>query len=299
MIEYVVDGRNRRVGKKVNGVIERQWIYDGQLRPVAEMNSAGTVTATYIYGTHINIPDYIVKGTTTYRVITDHLGSLRFVINSSNGTIAQRIDYDDWGNVLVNTNPDFTPFGFAGGIYDKDTKLTRFGARDYDAEVGRWIRKDPIGISREILNLYGYVHNDTINFFDPWGLFCIPIGYIGITDWETIEWGNPYYRPYSIVSMGSFARILWQEVFDWIVQERYRQKAKICFEWSCYTGGLESHIERYGEVEKERRTIKDYVNRTATSFAFGGCSGDLEGDFWYTTNPFTGEKVPVEAPPGP
>jgi hypothetical protein len=36
VIEYLVDGRNRRVGKKVNGVIERQWIYDGQLRPVEE-----------------------------------------------------------------------------------------------------------------------------------------------------------------------------------------------------------------------------------------------------------------------
>jgi RHS repeat-associated protein len=166
VIEYLVDGRNRRVGKKVNGVIEKQWIYDGQLRPVAEMNSAGTVTATYIYATHINVPDYVVKGTTTYRVITDHLGSLRFVINTSNGTIAQRIDYDDWGNVLVNTAPDWTPFGFAGGIYDKDTKLTRFGARDYDAEVGRWTSKDPILFKGLQANLYSYTLNDPVNIQD-------------------------------------------------------------------------------------------------------------------------------------
>ena len=34
--------------------------------------------------------------------------------------------------------------GFAGGLYDPDTGLVRFGARDYDAVVGRWITKDPI-----------------------------------------------------------------------------------------------------------------------------------------------------------
>jgi len=35
------------------------------------------------------------------------------------------------------------PFGFAGGIYDPDTGLVRFGARGYDAETGRWTAKDP------------------------------------------------------------------------------------------------------------------------------------------------------------
>jgi RHS repeat-associated protein len=170
LIEYIVDGRNRRVGKKVNGTLQRQWIYDGQLRPVAELNASGTVTATFVYGTHINIPDYIVKSGVTYRVITDHLGSLRFVINTSTGAIAQRMDYDDWGNVLVNTAPDFTPFGFAGGMYDSQTKLVRFGARDYDPEVGRWTSKDPIRIMGGIGNLYAYVLNDPINLLDWYGV---------------------------------------------------------------------------------------------------------------------------------
>jgi len=43
------------------------------------------------------------------------------------------------GNVINDTNPGFQPFGFAGGLYDPDTRLTRFGVRDYDAETGRWI----------------------------------------------------------------------------------------------------------------------------------------------------------------
>ena len=36
------------------------------------------------------------------------------------------------------------PFGFAGGLHDRDTNLVRFGARDYDPSIGRWTAKDPI-----------------------------------------------------------------------------------------------------------------------------------------------------------
>jgi len=38
---------------------------------------------------------------------------------------------------LFKTSTGFQPFGFAGGLYDRDTNLVRFGARDYDPETGR------------------------------------------------------------------------------------------------------------------------------------------------------------------
>lgn len=170
VIDYVIDGRNRRVGKKVNGTLERSWIYDGQLRPVAEMDGSGVLVSQFVYATHINVPDYMVKGGVTYRILTDHLGSLRFVIDTATGTIAQRIDYDDWGNVITNTNADFTPFGFAGGMYDSQTKLTRFGARDYDAEVGRWTAKDPIGFGGGSFLIYSYMNEDPVQCIDASGL---------------------------------------------------------------------------------------------------------------------------------
>lgn len=84
--------------------------------------------------------------------------------------IVQRLDYDEFGNMLNDTNPGFQPFGFAGGLYDQHTKLTRFGARDYDAETGRWTAKDPIRFRGRDTNLFGYTFNDPINFIDPLGL---------------------------------------------------------------------------------------------------------------------------------
>jgi RHS repeat-associated protein len=108
-------------------------------------------------------------------VVTDQLGSPRLIVRVSNGAVVQRIDYDEFGNVTLDTNPGFQPFGFAGGLYDRDTKLTRFGARDYDAEVGRWTSKDPIRFAGGDTNLYGYVLNDPVNRIDPNGLWSVSV----------------------------------------------------------------------------------------------------------------------------
>ena len=106
--------------------------------------------------------------------------SVRLVVNSSTGAIAQRIDYDEFGRVLSDTSPGFQNFGFAGGLYDHETKLVRFGARDYDAETGRWTSKDPILFSGGDSNLYGYVLQDPVNLVDPSGLY-----------WFRQDWQEP------------------------------------------------------------------------------------------------------------
>jgi RHS repeat-associated protein len=91
------------------------------------------------------------------------------VVDVSTGAVAQRIDYDAFGRIIRDTSPGFQPFGFAGGLYDPDTQLTRFGARDYDAHTGRWTSKDPIGFRGGDLNLYGYVLGDPVNLVDSNG----------------------------------------------------------------------------------------------------------------------------------
>ena len=99
VITYVIDGQNRRVGKRVNGTLVQGWLYQDQLNPVAELDGAGNVTARFVYGSRPNVPDVIHKGGATYRVITDHLGSLRLLVDAATGAVAQRLDYDEFGNV--------------------------------------------------------------------------------------------------------------------------------------------------------------------------------------------------------
>jgi RHS repeat-associated protein len=166
-IDYLIDGRNRRIGKQVNGALTQGFLYQDQLSPVAELDGNNTIVSRFVYADKGNVPAYMVKGGVTYRIISDHLGSPRLVVDIATNTVVQSLSYDVWGNVIQDSNPGFQPFGFAGGLYDRDTRLVRFGARDYDAETGRWTAKDPILFAGGDTNLYGYVLNDPINFVDP------------------------------------------------------------------------------------------------------------------------------------
>ncbi len=160
--------RNARSDINQEDALERQWLWRGKLQPVAELDGAGNLVARFVYGGGVNVPELIVTPTATYRLVKDHLGSVRFVTNVATGAVVQEIRYDAWGRVLVDTNPGLQPFGFAGGLYDGESGLVRFGARDYDADSGRWTAKDPIRFGGG-MNLYGYAQGQPTQFVDPSG----------------------------------------------------------------------------------------------------------------------------------
>jgi len=139
----------------------------------------------------------MVKDGALYRYITDHQGSLRLIVNVASGEVAQQLDYDEFGMITRDTNPGFQPFGYACGIYETSSGLTRFGFRDYDADSGRWTSKDPIDFSGGDSDLYGYVGGNPLSSVDPAGLagtavyfsgyqvdtgmgFSLPLGHAGV-----------------------------------------------------------------------------------------------------------------------
>ena len=109
------------------------------------------------------LPVAMKSGGTTYFLTYDQVGSLRVVADAS-ANVVELIEYDSFGNIINDTNSTIeVPFGFAGGLYDNDTGLVRFGERDYDSETGRWTAKDPIRFEGKDTNLYGYVLSDPVN----------------------------------------------------------------------------------------------------------------------------------------
>ena len=114
---------------------------------------------------------------------------MRLVVDTTDGSVVQRMDYDAFGNVLQDTNPGFQPFGYTGGLYDPATELVRFGARDYDPRSGRWTAKDPIGFNSGDGNLYRYVAGDPVNLVDPSGLSFLGDVWGSFKSTNSVVWG--------------------------------------------------------------------------------------------------------------
>jgi RHS repeat-associated protein len=170
-LTYLIDPENHRVAKQVNGTQQTGYLYDGD-QIVAQLNSSNQIVNQFVYATGVTSPDYIVNGSATYRIISDQLGSPRLLVSTATGAVAEQMNYDEFGNVLLDSDASFQPFGFAGGLKDPDTGLVRFGARDYNPATGRWTAKDPIGFSGGDSNLYGYVLNDPVNLIDFAGMYA-------------------------------------------------------------------------------------------------------------------------------
>jgi RHS repeat-associated protein len=180
IISYTLDWDGRRISRISNGTTLVRKIYENELKIAAEVDHITKNIKEYVYGTHINSADYLKGGPDIYRIIKDQLGSPRLVVKVTDGSISQRMDYNEWGEVTYDSNTGFQTFGFAGGIYDPDTMLVKFGVSDYDGRAGKWLSKDPIGFKGGDVNLYGYVFNDPINLIDPSGKLVPVLGIITV-----------------------------------------------------------------------------------------------------------------------
>jgi YD repeat-containing protein len=127
-ITYRVDGLNRRVARNIGSARDKGYLWLSRLRPSAQLDANGNVSARYVCGRGVNVPEYMVTSSGTYRLIRDHIGSVRLVVNVETCQVVQRLEYDEFGNGGSLVNPDFQPFGFAGGLTDYSTGLVPEGS---------------------------------------------------------------------------------------------------------------------------------------------------------------------------
>jgi len=168
-IEYMHDPLGRRIAKEINETITEKYLWQGLTRLLAVYDKDNNLTMRFEYADS-RMPYAMTRNGNTYYLTYDQVGSLRIVADSE-GNVVKAIDYDSFGNIINDTNPAFDiPLGFAGGLHDRDTKLVRFGYRDYDPDTGRWTAKDPIFFNGGDTDLYGYCLNDPANWVDPEGL---------------------------------------------------------------------------------------------------------------------------------
>ncbi|WHT39831.1 RHS repeat-associated core domain-containing protein [Myroides sp. mNGS23_01] len=115
----------------------------------------------------------------------DHLGNVRLSYSDAN-----KIDKIDVGEIIEETN--YYPFGLAHqGYNEKNNTIAQnykyqyngkekqdelglnvydYGARNYDAALGRWMNVDPLAEQTQSWTPYHYVHNNPMNLIDPTGM---------------------------------------------------------------------------------------------------------------------------------
>lgn len=169
VVEYRHDPIGRRVAKLVDGVVVEKYLWHGRTKLLAVYNGDGTLKSRFLYA-DARMPMGMVQDGETYYFAYDQVGSLRAVTDAT-GAVVKTVRYDSFGNVIEDSDPDMAvPFGFAGGLHDRDTGLIRFGYRDYDPDTGRWTAKDPIGFYGKDVLLYIYSSNSPIDSIDITGL---------------------------------------------------------------------------------------------------------------------------------
>ncbi|MFG2329475.1 RHS repeat-associated core domain-containing protein [Streptomyces sp. NPDC048604] len=104
--------------------------------------------------------------------VTDHHNTASLAVDATTQALTRR--YTAPFGEARGTAPQSWPDDktFLGKPHDQSTQLTHVGAREYDAEIGRFISVDPILApgDHESLNGYAYANNTPVTLADPTGL---------------------------------------------------------------------------------------------------------------------------------
>ncbi len=167
-IEYAHDADGFRREKRVNGRVVEAYRWLDPLRLSEFHDGREWWRLAYLEG---RTPVGVTNGEDSYFLLCDQVGT-PLALATTDGHVVQTMQYDSFGNLLqVRGDAVRLPLGFAGGLFDADTGLTRFVWRDYDADTGRFTALDPMGAKGGDKDWYGYCVDDPVNRVDVWGLW--------------------------------------------------------------------------------------------------------------------------------
>ncbi|WP_247263456.1 MULTISPECIES: RHS repeat-associated core domain-containing protein [Pseudomonas] len=161
-------------------LVTRYWIWlDGMPLAQVELNYTQGVPSgfqlVYLHSDHLNTP----------RLASTNQGIVWSWISDAYGAALPNEDVAGSGTAT------HIPLRFPGQLYDAQTQLSYNYYRDYDANLGRYVQSDPIGLGGG-LNAYGYVGGNPLSFADPFGLQT------SVTIWQPVGMGESSFGHVSV-----------------------------------------------------------------------------------------------------
>ena len=179
-IQYNCLNLPSKVTFKDGSTITYLYAADGtKLRTVHKIGSTTTTTdycgnVVYENGSQkllLTEEGYVTLADSKYHYyLKDHQGNNRVVI-SSTGTVEETNHYYPFGGVFAATN-NVQPYKYNGKEFDSKNGLNwyDYGARHYDAALGRFISVDPMAEKYYGISPYTYCGNSPVNRIDPTGM---------------------------------------------------------------------------------------------------------------------------------
>jgi RHS repeat-associated protein len=166
---YHYDALGNRTSATHNGQTT-QYLVDptGLGNVIGEYNGAGALVAHYTEG--LGLTSRVdASGSASYYDF-DALGSTAG-LTSAAGNYVDSYSYLPFGEVSNSSSSVPNPFQYVGqaGVMSEGNGLDFMQARFYSPAVGRFIKRDPIGLAG-CANLYCYAGNNPVSVIDPSGL---------------------------------------------------------------------------------------------------------------------------------
>jgi len=138
-------------------------------RPELVVDEDGAPRSLLVGATRDRTPLVAMEAGRALFLASDHVGSVRLVIDCATGEIVGRRRYDPWGITVHREGDAVVPYGFAGGIDDPIAPVVHFPARTYVPHLQRWASRDPLLFGGGSANPFSYVDGDPVNRVDPTG----------------------------------------------------------------------------------------------------------------------------------
>ena len=240
---YDADGNRRKV---VDSSGTRYVLYDGGA-PLMELDENKNITAYYVYGAAGVIYKRDISSDSYEFHHKNALGSVIMLagVTDAGTNIIARYEYDAFGSIRTQAGSSDNTHKFTGKEYDDDVKLYYYGARYYDAYIGRFISRDPAG---DGINWYVYCRNNPLGYVDPDGLATY-------NRYEAVRYAKRYWKKYNkkYALRKGLARIFGgtpPDCTNFISQCLHAGGFKMTEDWYFYPG----RYDRWGRHTKQSRT---------------------------------------------